>query len=755
MQIKGKHYRFTVLTSSLIRMEYSPSGRFTDAATQVVTNRNFPKLNYRWIDRPDLLEIITDKVHLYYDKRPFSAQGLSVELNKEFSYFDRVWHFGDRDLDTLKGTARTLDGADGAVTLDEGIVSRHGYSILDDSTSFEVSTVDMDDQQIRLTPRERGAIDLYYFGYQDDYCHAIVDFYHLTGNPPLIPRYALGNWWSRFWPYTSDSYLELMEKFRKEKIPLSVAVLDMDWHLVDIPKKYGNGWTGYTWNRKLFADPPRFLSQLHQLRLKTALNVHPASGIRGFEEAYHQVARKLGLDEGAEETAKFDLTNDKFVKTYFDDVHHPLEDQGVDLWWIDWQQGGLSRIEGLDPLWLLNYYHYRDSQRKGLGLILSRYAGPGSHRYPLGFSGDTVISWKSLNFQPYFTATASNIGYNWWSHDIGGHMGGIHDEELLIRWLQFGVFSPINRLHGTSSDFVNKEPWNMEAPYRQYAIRILQERHRWVPYLYTMDVRSHEKGIPLVLPLYYLNPDKEEAYHSPNEYLFGNQVMVAPTTSAIDRSYRYAKTSVWLPEGTWFDFYKDWKYSGNTRVEMYRRIDETLVFAKAGAIIPLAAHPDNEFGVELPETVEWHIFPGKNNIFTLIEDQKDQRSRSTLTVNWAEGKVELAVATDSSTFAKERSHILCFHAVKADSGLNYKLKIIPGETLDISGFSMAKNADMLPEIKKRMKNSWTGTTQKEQLWALLNQEQSLFDQINILRNHCDDFLFGMLYEPLFIAQSSK
>lgn len=114
----------------------------------------------------------------------------------------------------------------------------------------------------------------------------------------------------------------------------------------------------------------------------------------------------------------------------------------------------------LDPLWLLNHYHYQDSCKNAEGgVILSRYAGPGSHRYPVGFSGDTIISWNSLRFQPYFTATASNIGYSWWSHDIGGHMLGDYDEELQTRWLQFGVFSPITRLHSSRSPFNSKEPW--------------------------------------------------------------------------------------------------------------------------------------------------------------------------------------------------------------------------------------------------------------------------------------------------------
>ena len=108
-----------------------------------------------------------------------------------------------------------------------------------------------------------------------------------------------------------------------------------------------------------------------------------------------------------------------------------LEKEGVDFWWIDWQQGTKTKIPGLDPLWALNHYHTLDSAKNGSRpLTLSRYSGLGSHRFPLGFSGDTICSWKSLKFQPYFTGSAANAGYTWWSHDIGGHMHGIQDDEL-------------------------------------------------------------------------------------------------------------------------------------------------------------------------------------------------------------------------------------------------------------------------------------------------------------------------------------
>ena len=127
----------------------------------------------------------------------------------------------------------------------------------------------------------------------------------------------------------------------------------------------------------------------------------------------------MGIDPASEIAVQFDPADPHFMEVYLKDLHHPLEEEGVDFWWIDWQQGTVTKVPGLDPLWMLNHYHYLDSSWKGnRSLTFSRYAGVGSHRYPVGFSGDTVISWESLAFQPYFTNTASNVGYGWWSHDI-------------------------------------------------------------------------------------------------------------------------------------------------------------------------------------------------------------------------------------------------------------------------------------------------------------------------------------------------
>lgn len=627
--IQGEKYRFTVLTEEMIRLEYCEDGQFEDRATQCVIDRKFKVPEYQVIDNEESLEIITDKIHLVYNKQKFTDYGLSVQVRGNISVYHSIWHFGEEATD-LRGTARTLDEADGAIELEHGIISRFGYGILDDSRSLVIT------EDGWVEPRKEDCIDIYFLGYGHEYEHCLKDYYHLTGKTPLLPRYALGNWWSRFYRYNDQEYKALMTRFEKEEIPFSVSVIDMDWHLVDIDPKYGSGWTGYTWNKELFPDPKEFMTWLHDHGLKVTLNVHPAGGVQAHEEKYKEMAEAMGRDWEKEEPVNFDVTDQKFLKAYFEYLHHPNEEEGVDFWWLDWQQGGLSKIPGLDPLWMLNHYHYLDSGRRGKRrLTFSRYAGMGSHRYPVGFSGDTIISWESLAFQPYFTANASNVGYGWWSHDIGGHMKGYRDEELSTRWIQFGVFSPIMRLHSSNSAFTGKEPWNYNAVSENIMKRYLKLRHEMIPYLYTMNYHASHDGQPLIRPMYYLEPEQPEAYEVPNEYYFGTELVVCPITEPMDKAAGTACVKAWIPEGKWYDIFSGLKYDGGRMLELYRSLEDIPVLAKEGAIIPLTDLTEYTNSVENPKELAVKIVPGKKNAFILMEDTCEDKEE-----NWAQTKLE-------------------------------------------------------------------------------------------------------------------
>lgn len=665
--IQGSCYRFTVLTSQLIRMEYAEDGIFEDRATQVVWNRDFEIPEFQIIEDENELQIITEHVHLYYTKGPFAPNTLYVDVKGNFStYYSRYTFNGPKR--TLKGTARTLDHVDGATELGEGIVSKQGYAVIDDSNSFVMT------QDRFVEPRRKGIHDLYYFGYGHEYKQALYDFYHLTGPTPLLPRKALGNWWSRYWRYDETEYKGLMNRFKKEDIPFSVSVIDMDWHITDVPEEYGSGWTGYSWNKNLFPDPKGFLKWLKDEDFLVTLNLHPADGVRAFEDQYEAMAEAMGMDPSEGHRIPFDFSDKRFIQSYFDHMHHPHEEDGVDFWWIDWQQGSTSKMEGLDPLWMLNHYHAIDIARDGnRPLIFSRYAGPGSHRYPVGFSGDTIISWASLAFQPYFTATAANVGYGWWSHDIGGHHRGKKDDELATRWVSFGVFSPIMRLHSTFSIFNGKEPWRFGVE-AEHAMKVfLRLRHQLVPYTYTMNRRSHTDALPLVLPMYYEHPDDEAAYEVPNEYYFGSELIVSPIVEPMNKKLHVASTNVWLPEGDWFDFFNGHRYEGGKSIRVFRGLDEQAVFAKAGAIIPMATHHPGQNQTDNPKDLEVVIFPGATNTFTLYEDNGTDQAyetgayaETTFSLDWEARTLHVRITGDTSVLPEGRNITILMRGVTGE-----------------------------------------------------------------------------------------
>ncbi len=620
--------RVSVISSRIIRVERDKSGRFCDLPTQAILNRNLQNTEFTLTKHDGKVFILTTQAEFIVD-----VKTLETLVNVS----GKVGFVKPSNKKNLGGTARTLDGTFGNLVswkrkhpgkdhfalghLRCGIFAQDGAVEVDDSKSFVLK------EDGSVEPREEGVVDKYYFAFGDDYLGGLKEFYVLTGHTPLLPKYALGNWWSRYHAYTADEYTRLIDKFAAENVPLTVATIDMDWHIVknvpkDVPKEtmQGAGWTGYTFEKSLFPDHKAFLKGLKDRGLAVTMNLHPKDGVRYFEEQYEDMAKACGIDPATKRAVEFDLTDEKFLPAYFDILHHPYEDEGVDFWWIDWQQGTKSKMKGLDPLWLLNHYHFADNSRGGRrGLILSRYSGLGSHRYPLGFSGDTLVCWRSLDFQPYFTALASNAGYTWWSHDIGGHLFSKGKEELYLRWLEYGVFSPINRLH-SSNIGISKEPWNYPHV-EKAAEKWLRLRHSLLPYLYSANVRTAYDGIPLISPAYYYSASplaRARAFR--NEYYFGEQLFVSPIT----RKGKGGVTTqeVWLPAGEWYDFFTGKKAAevgenGTIFLHDYE-LDEYPVFAKAGAIVPMLEYESGNS--QDFEKLKVKVFGGEENTYTLYDE---------------------------------------------------------------------------------------------------------------------------------------
>lgn len=633
--------RFTVLTDRIIRLEFCKDKKFEDRPSQAFWHRSQPVPAFTKSITDGLVEIETDYLHLKYipNTRGFSAETLSIHLKES----NVTWKYGDKPLDNLLGTARTLDGDAGTTKLEHGLLSRSGWAVVDDSKTPVLTESGWVEARITQNPNNPLARlfpfsflknkDLYFFGYGDDTSACLADFTRITGSIPMIPRYILGNWWSRYWEYTQDELKTLMQDFRSHEIPLSICIIDMDWHLT----KTGNssdGWTGYTWNRKLFPEPEGLIQWLHDQGLRTALNLHPARGVFPHEEQYSKMAEWMGIDPASKKTVAFDIADQHFMEGYFDILHHPYEqpfstseetdtkaDRGVDFWWMDYQQERSSKIPGLDPLWWLNHLHYQDLGRDGhkRPFVFSRWGGLGNHRYPIGFSGDTYVRWKTLAYQPYFTATAANVAYGWWSHDIGGHMMDDLAPELYLRWVQFGVFSPIFRFHSTKRPTLERRPWMKPERIFNATRSVLQLRHALIPYIYSMAWRAHQTSISLCAPMYYGNMDNPQAFKAKDQYFFGSELIAAPVVEPASASSTFVEKRVWLPDGTWTNFFTGEHYFGNQWHTITADLEDIPVYAKPGAIVPLAPLV-GWGGIDNPDTLDLYVFPGADNTFELYED---------------------------------------------------------------------------------------------------------------------------------------
>jgi len=643
--------RFTVLTSRLIRMEWAADEKFEDHASFVFLNRRLPVPKFKQVltsaGTIKILKLNTDDLELTYatnssgDGR-FTADNLKVTFKLDGKPIE--WKPGTPDTGNLQGTTRTLDGALGDRTrepIGPGLVSRDGWAVVDDSTRPLFDSADFsfskgeDSAWPWVMQRPAGERqDWYFFGYGHDYKEALGDYVRVAGRIPLPPRFAFGAWWSRYWAYSDQELDDIVKGFHQNGVPLDVLVIDMDWHLnhqqllamgEKDPDQSGHdlGWSGYTWNNVLFPDPKLFLERMHEEGLKATLNLHPASGVQPWEAAYPAMAKAMGIDPATKKYIPFDITNKKFAMNYMDLLHHPLEKQGINFWWLDWQQEGNTEMAGVNPTWWLNYVHFTDQQREGKRpLLFHRWGGLGNHRYQIGFSGDTISVWPSLAFQPWFTATAANVGYAYWSHDIGGHMPGAVDPEILTRWIQFGALSPILRTHTTKNPDSERRIWAYPEPYSDIMRNAFRQRYAMQPYIYTEARRTYDTGVAFFHPLYYDWPDADAAYTQKNEYLFGDNMMVAPITAPVDKDAQLASQSLWIPPGEWIESPAGKHFTGPLEVTRNFSISQVPVYTRVGTIIPM--QPDMEYTGEKPvDPLIVQVTPlaaGQTSTYKLYED---------------------------------------------------------------------------------------------------------------------------------------
>jgi len=649
--------RFTVLTPEMIRIEWSDKQMFEDRASFTVINRKLPVPYFTTEENDDFLYIKTEKLNLQYRKGSFPGtfdppSSANLKITFEMDGRTVTWYPWKKDPLNLKGTTRTLDGSNGdnkLAEMEDGLISRSGWALIDEtaeradgsiSLMFEKreNGVDWVDQRA-----DKPAMDWYFMGHGRNYKKALSDFTKIAGKIPMPPMYAFGYWYSKYEEYTDQDFKNLVLEMEEHDIPLDVMVIDMDWHYSGSPADNGRGgWTGWSWNKRLIPEPEELLQWLHNKNLKATLNLHPADGIAPDEDNFSALANELGLP--TDRAVDWNIENEDFYKAFFKNILRPHEDIGVDFWWLDWQQWLLAKNEEkLGNTFWLNHVFYTDMklQEKGRPMIFHRWGGLGNHRYQIGFSGDAHTNFPTLAFQPYFTSTASNVGYGYWSHDIGGHhQDGDNDPELFLRWIQYGVFSPIVRTHSSKNSAVERRIW--KYPNFPLMKEALDLRYAMAPYIYTQARIAYDTGVSLCRPLYYEWPDENEAYKHGEEYMFGEDILAVPIVERADKKGISTK-KIWLPEGKWYEATSGEVLNGNQTYTRTFAQKDIPHYYREGAIIPHFQKLSHL--KERPDNLILKFAPGASGELNYYEDENDND-------NYQDGKYTFTRVTQEVTGTK-------------------------------------------------------------------------------------------------------
>ncbi len=606
---QGPNYRITVLTERLVRLEYSVDGHFSDDLTTLVQNRRFSVPQFKVEQDQTYLVITTSYFMLQYLKnKPFLGPKFAPDSNLKVVLLntDKMWFYGQAEARNFKGGAISLDDYKGRVKLDKGLYSTDGFVMLDDSGNFEI------DANGFLVKPDVNKVDLYLFMYKRDFGMCLRDYFTLTGYPPLIPRYALGVWWNREKIYNFDNTKSLVKSFNRYQIPLSVLLLSEFWHIKDA-NDYNLYRTGFSFNRELFPNPEEFVKYMHDRGVRVGVNIDPSEGVRKEEDRYLNIAQELNIADGV--TIPYNVFDKNFMALYVKHLIDPLLDLGVDVYWLDYKKD-------LEAIQTLQYYYNKDFDRMKdtRPLVLTRSPLVAPHRAGILYSGETIVGWDTLKFLPFYNSMAANKGVSWWSHDVGGYKDGIEDSELYLRYVQLSAFSPIFRFSAKRGVYYKREPWMWDVKTFTIAREYCWLRQRLIPYLYTAAYEYHKTGMPLIQPIYYTYP---EIYDEPtyrNEYYFGKELFVAPITKPKDVTMNRSIERVFLPKGIWYDFKTGKKFVGNKRYVVFYKEEEYPIFARAGAIIPLANLEKNINDTNPPKSMEINVFPGQSNEFKLYED---------------------------------------------------------------------------------------------------------------------------------------
>lgn len=649
--VLGKKYRISILTDRLVRLEYSENGIFEDRPTSRVIFRNFDKVNYTTSTSETLIQITTSYLTInYVMEKSFEGSKIAPgnTLKITLNNTDRSWYYHHPEARNFGTINYSLDDYKGKLKLAKGLYSTDGFAYIDDSDSLVLNS------NGNFVSRTNKEMDLYVFVYRKDLGLCLRDYYQLTGQPQLIPRYALGNWWFKNEQYNNIKIAKTITKFKEAQIPISVFMLGNKWHSSSDPTSFD----------QRIINPMELKQILTKNNIKLGLTIDPSTKIEKDAPNYQTFSSLL-----KEENPSFIPVDNNKINTYSNYVILNLLANGVDVFNVDY-----NNLNDKITLSLFNHYHYAIDSLKfnRRSLVLTRNHNIAIHRYGIINTGRTTVDWETLSILPLYNASASNMGISYIANAIGGFYKGIEDFELYIRYIQFGTFSPLLVLASDGGRYYRREPWRFSTSKEEIIKKYLTLRNKLIPYIYTEAYIYHKNGSPIVQPLYYKYP---KIYDEPlyiNQYFFGSQFLICPITKPKNKIMNRVVQRIFIPEGTWYEFESGKKYLGNKYYMSFYKDDDYPVFCKEGSIIVMSL----DFDTNNPQNLEVDIFPGANGEYNLYEDDgisnnyKIQTGATTnYTFNYSKDQYELLITPQGSLglVPNIRSYTIKFRNTQASS----------------------------------------------------------------------------------------
>lgn len=430
-----------------------------------------------------------------------------------------------------------------------------------------------------------------------DWYKLTESYTQLTGRQPMPPRWTFGNFASRFGYHTEKEVRNVVRKFREEEIPLDAVVLDLYWFGADIKGTMGN----LEFLKDSFPEPEKMIADLKKDNVKTVLITEPF--ILTTSKRWQEATDKniLATDaNGNPYTYEFYFGNTGIIdlwkpeaRTWFWNIYKRYINAGVAGWWGDLGEpevhpsyvqhaGGRSADEVHNIYgheWAkLVYEGYRKDFSGQRPFILMRAGYSGSQRFGMiPWSGDVGRSWGGLQSQPEIAMQMGMQGVSYMHSDLGGFAGDNIDDELYVRWLQYGVFQPVFRPH--AQEAVPAEPVFRKDEVKALAKKAIELRYEMLPYNYTLAHLNAKNGYPLMRPLFFEEPGNAQLYNISDEYLWGKDILVAPVLQQGAK-----ERTVYFPKGSkWFSGRK--VYQGGTTATVQLEEDNIPYFYRGGAFI--------------------------------------------------------------------------------------------------------------------------------------------------------------------------